>query len=114
MADMTVSPVSPAPNDSFVVALSGRLNMAVTPVLRQEFAELITGGKTRLVVDLADVETVDSSVIGALIGALKLARKAGGDLRIVAPSTQVAEVLKMTKLVRVLPAYPSVENAFDQ
>ena len=111
---MTVSPVGPAPNDAFVVALDGRLNMAVTPVIRQELTDLISDGKTRLVVDLADVETVDSSVIGALIGVLKLARQAGGDLRIVAPSIQVAEVLKMTNLTRVLPTYPSVEHAFDR
>ena len=29
------------------------------------------------------------------------------------PSRQVAEVLKMTKLDRVLPAYPSVDTAFN-
>ena len=52
-------------------------------------------------------------MVGALLAMLKLARKAGGDLRIVSPSRQVAEVLKMTKLDRVLPAYPSVDTAFN-
>ncbi|HNP12216.1 MAG TPA: STAS domain-containing protein [Mycobacterium sp.] len=104
---------TPAPNNSVAVHPRGRLNMATAPALREELTELLDSGQTRLVVDLSDVETVDSAAIGALLAMLKLARKAGGDLRIVSPSRQVAEVLKMTKLDRVLPAYPSVDTAFN-
>lgn len=82
--------------------------------LRQQLAALVSDGMSRLVIDLAAVTSMDSAAIGALIAGLKQARKAGGDLRIVAPSMQVSEVLKMTKLTRLLVAYDSVGAAFDR
>lgn len=110
---MAMLPATAGPNDSIVVRPTGRLNMSVAATLRQELIDHIEGGASRIVVDLADVATVDSAVIGALISGLKAARTAGGDLRIVAPSRQVAEVLAMTNLTKVLAAYPSVESAFE-
>ena len=52
--------------------------MATAPALREELTELLDSGQTRLVVDLSDVETVDSAAIGALLAMLKLARKQAG------------------------------------
>ncbi|TXI40367.1 MAG: anti-sigma factor antagonist [Mycobacterium sp.] len=104
---------SPGPNRTVVVQPKGRLNMSVAPALRQELIDLILAGSTRLVVDLVDVDTIDSSALGTLLAGLKAARKAGGDLRIVSPSSQVAEVLRMTNLEQVLPTYASVDSAFE-
>lgn len=109
---MTTYPVSTTPSGVIVVHPEGRLNMPVAPKLRQQLHDLINDGNTRLVVDLAAVESVDSAVLGALISGLKAAKNAGGDLRIVAPSQQVATVLELTHLKHVLPAYPSVGDAF--
>lgn len=110
---MTKFSATAGPHDSVALHPVGRLNLTAAPDLRRELIELVQNGQTRLVVDLIDVDTIDSSGIGALISGLKAARQAGGDLRIVAPSKQVAEVLRMTKLERVLQTYPSVEEAFD-
>lgn len=85
-----------------VVFPEGRLNMASAPALREQLNALVAEGSTRLVVDLAAVEAIDSSGLGALISGLKAARQAGGDLRIAAPGTQVAAVLELTNLDRVL------------
>jgi len=54
---------------------------------------------------------VDSSGLGALIGGLKTARQADGDLRIAAPTEQVATVLGLTNLDRVLRPFATVEDA---
>jgi anti-anti-sigma factor len=51
--------------------------------------------------------------LNTILAALKAARKTGGDLRIVSPSIQVAEVLRMANLQQVLPAYASVDRAFE-
>ena len=64
-------------------------------------------------VDLGGTEFVDSSGLGALIGGLKVARLAGGDLRIAASTDAVRKVLKLTNLDRVLRDYPTPESAFD-
>ncbi|MBC7590775.1 MAG: STAS domain-containing protein [Salinibacterium sp.] len=64
-------------------------------------------------VDLSDVDFIDSSGLGALIGGLKAARQAGGDLRIAAPNEQVRLVLQLTNMERVLTAYPAASSAFN-
>lgn len=87
--------------------------MVAAPALRKELHGLIEGGNTRLVVDLSATEFIDSSGLGALISGLKLARQAGGDLRIAAPTTQVETVLSLTNLDRVLRAHPTADAAFD-
>ena len=72
------------------------------------------GRGTRVVVDLSAVEFIDSSGLGALISGLKVARQAGGDLRIAAPTRQVITVLELTNLNRVLRAHPDPGSAFDE
>ena len=96
-----------------VIAPDGRLNMAVAPHLRQHLNDVVRDGNNRLVVDLAAVESIDSSALGALLSGLKSARQAGGDLRIAAPGPQVLAVLELTNLNRVLKVYDSAESAFD-
>ncbi len=97
-----------------VLQPAGRLNMVAAPVLRQELHTLVEAGHTRIVVDLAAVDFIDSSGLGALISGLKVARQAGGDLRIAAPTRQVITVLELTNLNRVLRAHDSAEDAFDE
>jgi len=96
-----------------VIRPEGRLNMVAAPSLRNELRTLVEGGSTRLVVDLAGTDFIDSSGLGALISGLKIARQAGGDLRIAAPTKQVTAVLELTNLDRVLHTYDSPDGAFD-
>jgi anti-sigma B factor antagonist len=96
-----------------VVQPTGRLNMASAPTLRKQLSDIVDGGGTRIVVDLSATDFIDSSGLGALISTLKIARKAGGDLRIAAPTRQVCTVLELSNLDRVLRAYDSVDSAFD-
>ncbi|OAN39030.1 STAS domain-containing protein [Microbacterium sp. H83] len=96
-----------------VVALAGRLTAIGAPALRSAVNELIAAGDTHVVIDMTDLQFVDSSGLGALVGGLKSARVAGGDLRIAAVSDAVRTVLHLTNLDRVLRDYPTPESAFD-
>ncbi|KUI26246.1 anti-anti-sigma factor [Mycobacterium sp. IS-1496] len=96
-----------------VIRPEGRLNMVAAPALRKQIHELVDGGSTRVVVDLSATDFIDSSGLGALISGLKVARQAGGDLRIAAPTRQVTTVLELTNLNRVLSTYDSADGAFD-
>lgn len=97
-----------------VVRPEGRLNMVSAKRLRDQLCDLVDAGKIRLVVDLSGVGTVDSSGLGALITALKAARRSGGDLRIAAVGAQAASVLELTNLNQLLKTYPSAEDAFRE
>lgn len=101
------------PSGVVVVKPTGRLNMVAAPTLRKELHTIVEGGQTRVTVDLSAVDFIDSSGLGALISGLKVARQAGGDLRIAAPTRQVIAVLELTNLNRVLRAHPDAGTAFD-
>ena len=96
-----------------VLAPTGRLTVVTAPQLRTAVAERIAAGDRIIVVDLSVTEFVDSSGLGALVSCLKSARQAGGDLRIVAPTEQVAMVLRMTNLDRILQPRASVAEALQ-
>ena len=96
-----------------VLRLEGRLNMVSAPRLKSAIDQAVDGGSPRVVVDLTAVSFMDSSGLGALIAGLKKARQSSGDLRITGVNQQVATVLALTNLDRVLRAHPSVEAASD-
>lgn len=91
---------------------TGRLNMVGAPGLREIVAKVVEEGSSHVVVDLGGTEFMDSSGLGALIGCLKLARQAGGDLRIANVRPQVRMVLELTSMHRVLTPYDTADAAF--
>jgi anti-sigma B factor antagonist len=95
-----------------VIIPKGKLNMVHAHQLREAVDAAISEGHKRIAVDLAGVDFLDSSGLGALVGSLKAARQADGDLRIASPNEQVALVLQLTNLNRVLTAYASAESAY--
>lgn len=96
-----------------VVTPQGRLNMVSARRLKELLSELVAAGTTRIVVDMAETTFLDSSGLGALIGGLKSARQAGGDLRIARPTPSVMTVFELTNLDKVLRPRDSVDQAFD-
>jgi len=89
----------------------GRLDRLTAVELGRRLTAVIGDGSDRLVVDLAGVSFIDSSGLGALIGGLKAARKAGGDLRIARPDARARNLFELMSLERVLRIYPTVEEA---
>jgi anti-sigma B factor antagonist len=99
------------PDGVTVVRPAGRIDLLSSEGLRQQFRDMIADGQRFLIVDLSEVTFIDSSGLGALIGGLKAARLAGGDLRIARPAEQARVILELTTLNRVLRPYTSVEEA---
>ncbi len=95
-----------------VIAVDGRLNVSGAPAVRRAADEAIGEGHARLAVDLSQTEFIDSSGLGALVGALRAARTAGGDLRLVGATAQVKTVLSLTSLDRVLRVFDSASEAY--
>jgi anti-sigma B factor antagonist len=97
--------------DAAVLRVEGRLTMATAAGLRAVVAQAIEAGRPRLVLDMGECSFLDSSGLGAVVGGLKAARQAGGDLRLARLTPQVLTVLELTNLDRVLRPYPTVEAA---
>lgn len=97
-----------------VVTPRGHLDLSVASDLRQQLLDLVNTGHIRLVVDLAAVDLIDSSGLGALISGFEAARERGGDVKIMSPGEQPTLVLELTNLNRVLHSVTSVDSAFDE
>jgi anti-anti-sigma factor len=95
-----------------VLAVDGRLNVVTAPAMKREVQNVLRQGDVKLAIDLSAVEFIDSSGLGALIGGLKAARTAGGDLRIAGATEQVVSVLRLTNLDKVLRLYESAQSAY--
>src|SRR5688500_14781379 len=94
-----------------VARFSGRLDFTSVAEARNQFTAAIGAGHHKLIVDLSKVEFVDSAGLGSLIGGMRTARQAGGDLRIANPSDQAKMLLSLTSLDQVLKIHPTVEEA---
>jgi anti-sigma B factor antagonist len=69
--------------------------------LRSAIRGLIDEGKKKIILNLADVDYIDSSGVGALVGGFTAVRNAGGELKLLNLSQKVHDVLHVTKLYTV-------------
>jgi anti-sigma B factor antagonist len=91
--------------------LGGTLDIATSPTLRAALLEAADRANHEIVVDLTQLEFLDSTGLGALIGAHKRAAEHGGSVRLVAHEGQILRLLRITGLLEVFSVYPSVEAA---
>jgi anti-sigma B factor antagonist len=92
-------------------SLRGSLDVATAPSLRAALLEAAEHDGHEIVVDLSQLEFLDSTGLGALIGSHKLAEEHQGSVRLVAQEGQILRLLRITGLLEVLNVYSSVESA---
>ncbi|HEY1678693.1 MAG TPA: STAS domain-containing protein [Candidatus Sulfotelmatobacter sp.] len=69
--------------------------------LRKAIRNLVEDGKKKIILNLADVDYIDSSGVGELVGCYTTLRNAGGELKLLNLSQKVHDVLYVTKLYTV-------------
>ena len=87
-------------DDGPTVALAGELDLASAPVLREAAEPPIDEGRP-IVIDLRELTFIDSTGLGVLVGALKLARAAGGDVSLRNPSRSTHKILEIAGLTEL-------------
>lgn len=99
--------------DAMVYRLKGSLDFETAPSLRAALIEAADEGKHDIVVDLTHLEFLDSSGLGALIGAHKRALEHEGRVRLIISPGPIERLLTITGLMNVLAVYPSIEAALE-
>lgn len=94
-----------------VVAASGEIDVAAAPTLRDQLTALVDDGSVHVVVDLEGVDFIDSTGLGVLVGAVRRARGAGGDVRLVCTNTRLLKVFGVTGLDEVFVIAGTVSDA---
>jgi anti-sigma B factor antagonist len=103
----TVGPVG----DCAVIQVTGEVDVYTAPLLRERIRELAAKGAVHLIADLRQVDFLDSTGLGALVGGLKRLRKAGGSLAVVISTPRILRIFEITGLTRALAVQHSVEDA---
>jgi len=92
-----------------------RLDTNISGLVKGEFTLLLkVEGVNKLIVDLSEVETCDSSGLSAILVANRILHTNNGSMRLAAPSEKVYSLIKITQLDRVLPVCETVDQAFEE
>lgn len=98
-------------NSVSIVVVSGRVDSNTAPDLERDLRTTAETAPARVVIDLAAVDYISSAGLRALVSVLRSARVAGGDVRLAALSTRVADVLKLAGLESIFAVYATREQA---
>jgi anti-sigma B factor antagonist len=99
-------------NVLIVKILNQRLDVQGVADFKEKMAEYISNGRRLIVLNISDVEFVDSSGLGAMVSVLKLL-KADGRLVICATREPVMRMFKLTRMNKVFNMYERERQAID-
>lgn len=99
-------------NALLVTVKDQRIDAAVAVRFKDKMLELTTHPSERVLLDMHNVEFLDSSGLGAVVGSMKqLGRKRKFDLVSLNPS--VEKVFRITRMDRVFRIFPDIETALQ-
>lgn len=97
-----------------VISLNGKIMGGPEATeINEKFNQLIDDQKLKIVIDLENVEWMNSSGLGILIGAVTLFKNNNGQLRIINISERIQNLLKITKLDGIFQTSDSLEEAIS-
>jgi anti-sigma B factor antagonist len=98
--------------DVAVLDFSGKITLGEgSSTLRRMVRELVTKGHRKILMDLGDVDYIDSSGIGEMVAAYTTVRSAQGELKIVRLTKRVHDILQITRLYTVFDVQPDEAGA---
>jgi len=92
---------------------AGRLDANVAPELKKEVTDIIADGTSRIMVDLQDVDFMDSSGLGAIVACFKLTGQKG-DFVLCNMNEAVTEIFTLTHMDSLFDIYPDADEGFQK
>jgi anti-sigma B factor antagonist len=80
------------------VHVTGEVDLATAPLLRQTLADLADGGARLITLEFGGVTFLDSSGLGVMVAAMKRLELQGGRIRVDHPRDNVRRVFEITGL----------------
>jgi len=100
-----------ASSNAWIVSVAGKLDALSAGEYEKAVSQLITEGKTRLVVDFAELSYISSAGLRVLLSTAKQLKPKGGVALFVNLQDGVRDVLEMTGFSSILAIHPSVDAA---
>lgn len=96
-----------------VKPLEKRMDATIAADFKTQMGVLINEGQAIFVLDLSEVDFVDSSGLGAIVASLKMLG-GKGDLVIASAGEKVMKLFKLTRMDRVFQVFPTSDEALAQ
>jgi anti-sigma B factor antagonist len=94
--------------DVTILDLKGKITIGSGDVaLRNSIQEVMNNGAKKVLINMADVSTIDSSGIGELVSAYTTATNRGAKLKLFNLPAKVSDILTITQLITVFDVYDS-------
>jgi anti-anti-sigma factor len=97
--------------NTLVLQVQGRLDAYTCDQLKQLWQN--SPDDKSFVVDLSQTQFLDSMGLATLVTGLKVARKRGGSLSLVNPSSAIHIILDLTGMIHVFDVFPTVDEALS-
>jgi anti-sigma B factor antagonist len=97
--------------DCAVLRIDGDVDSYSASQLRERVIELLADGIRHIIADLREVDFLDSTGLGALVGSLKRLRDQDGSLKVVTGAGRIPRLFRLTGLDRAFEVCPSVPQA---
>ena len=95
-----------------ILDLSGKIVLGEGDIqLKERIKDLLGDGQKRILLNLAEVNYVDSAGLGTLIGAYTTVKREGGSLKLVNLTKRIQDLLAITKLITVFETFDSEAEA---
>jgi anti-sigma B factor antagonist len=95
-----------------VIKLDGKITIGSgDQQLRDVINNALTAGKTKILLDMGSVTTIDSSGIGELVGSFTTVTNRGGKLKLLHLPAKLNELLHVTQLITVFEVYENEKEA---
>lgn len=88
-----------------------RLDSRISQLYKQEFVKMKDEGIHDVIVDLSEVDFIDSSGLGSLLLGRRLFNAEDGDLRIIGAHEKVSKMFEIAKLDRVFEFFDDLDSA---
>ena len=96
------------------IECSGRIVFGdETSLLRDEVKQAVQSGVKRIVLNLSDVNYIDSGGLGTLVALHTTAHNAGGAIKLANLTKRVGDLMQVTKLLTVFEVYNSEYEALE-
>lgn len=93
-----------------VIELSGILDGIRGNELRRQMSGIVANGSNIVLLDMKEVNFIDSSGLGALVSAAQILRNANGKLFVCSISDQVRMLFELTKMDRIFQTFADKEE----
>jgi anti-sigma B factor antagonist len=98
--------------DVTIVDFVGRLAIGVSDsVLPRIIGEILGDGSKKILLNLSDMDYIDSNGLGELVQVFRESKRSGASLRLLKPHDRVAKTLRLTNLLPMFTVYESEEDA---